>query len=476
MFNESIRKTPFTTADADILFGNITMPDSTPEQSLLATCRALLHPRMREGEQLTITCKTSSTFQNAADLALRYVFAGSPGSQLLWINVSGMCEEGNADEYFKDREGWWKFQKCTDFFRNTVGVHVYINDRTEGRETSVVMVQTSSLSVLHYVQCGILNFVPWIFNRKKEFLPHEMELIEGLRSKKPDLYMKTLTEMIETYDIRKFRIERLLKDYEEARDKVLVQNKEAEIARLEAMMERAMQEYIGYSQDKRDLRNELVGLYAAIDNNEHHGEIMEYFNANKSLWLVSADGGSGKIRFTVRTYLEYFDPDVAEACISNRNSYMYSNPGMKSRVRPEDMELLLRALFVDCTMKIRMCATYDLGRNMSAVGGFHYGTDCDTYLPNPHIHYYSCLGHDYPRTAAECLAKGDLIGAIEQCVASAKSVNFEERPTAGALIEHLYGMREMPEGMSERYIELNDGRIVTPKEAIAYLKKGKESK
>jgi hypothetical protein len=435
---------------------------------------------MKNDERLIICEKLASSCDEFCRYVNRSVYdicfpASEHASILYWGNIYGQEFEIDEDKYFPKEKGWQKNEKNTHFFANTVGVAVYTNESVEGQEISVVFVHTNNIQINHYVQCGILNYVPWIFRRNKNVSPEEMELIQGLREKKPDQFKMALQKLIQKYDLRKLRIERLLAGFETKRDQRMARNMESEINSCNENMQSAMERYVEYARLKQEKQNMLAGIYAAIENNEHNGEIMAYFNANKTLWLIDANGENGGLSFLVRTYLEYFDQDAAEACISNRRSYMYTgHERMPKLVRPEDMELLLRALFVDCTMKVRMCAAYTLRTSMQACDYYDYGSTGDTYLPNPHIHYFRCLGNDYPRYAAECLARGDIIGAIEQCIASAKSVNFEERPTAGALIEHLYGIMEMPHGMSEKYIELADGRIVTPKEAIAYLKKQKE--
>lgn len=481
MFKDLIKESPFVTEDASMLFSGVQQYyEIWGDNTLLSACRALLVPRMKNDERLIIIERLTNTCDDFCRYVNRNAYeinfpANERASVLYWGNVYGQEFNIDEDKYFPKEKGWQKNEKNTHFFANTVDVAVYTNESVEGRELSVVFVHTNNIQINHYVQCGILNYVPWLFRRNKNVSPEEMELIQGLREKKPDQFKIALQKLIQKYDLRKLRIERLLAGFETSRDKRMARTLEDDILNCEENMRGAMERYADYARQKRDKQNELAGIYAAIENNEHDGEIMAYFNANKTLWLISANGETGGMSFLVRTYLEYFDQDAAEACIENKRSYMYTgHERMQKLVRPEDMELLLRALFVDCTMKIRICAAYTLRTSMQAYGSYDYGSTGDTYLPNPHIHYFNCLGYDYPRYAAECIARGDIIGAIDQCIASAKSVNFEERPTAGALIEHLYGIREMPSGMSERYIELADGRIVTPKEAIAYLKKQKE--
>ena len=66
--------------------------------------------------------------------------------------------------------------------------------------------------------------------------------------------------------------------------------------------------------------------------------------------------------------------------------------------------------------------------------GYDYNESCDTYIPNPHIDRYSCLGN-YERTMNERLMENDAIGAIEQCISSCKSLNFSDSTVMEVLMD-----------------------------------------
>ena len=84
-------------------------------------------------------------------------------------------------------------------------------------------------------------------------------------------------------------------------------------------------------------------------------------------------------------------------------------------------------------------------------------------MPNPHINRYSCLGN-YVRTINELLKDRNYIGAIEQCSASAKSLNFGD-----STVMHEF-MRFMYSSGNRTFIELSDGTTVSPINAIKWLK------
>lgn len=85
-------------------------------------------------------------------------------------------------------------------------------------------------------------------------------------------------------------------------------------------------------------------------------------------------------------------------------------------------------------------------------------------MPNTHINEYSCMGN-YQTTINKLLASHDYIGALEQCVASCKSLNWGDSTVMSAFVTTLWGGNRT----NNRCIELPDGRVVKPIGAIKWL-------
>ena len=102
--------------------------------------------------------------------------------------------------------------------------------------------------------------------------------------------------------------------------------------------------------------------------------------------------------------------------------------------------------------------TYPIDRAMTAKAlGF------DGYMPNTHIDRFHCMGN-YLRTINELLRQRNYIGALEQCIASCKSLNFGDSAVMGEFMKTMWS-----NGSVSRCIELPDGRVVKPNEAIRWL-------
>ena len=74
---------------------------------------------------------------------------------------------------------------------------------------------------------------------------------------------------------------------------------------------------------------------------------------------------------------------------------------------------------------------------------------------------YACLGN-YQRTINECLLEHDYISAIEQCVASCKSLNFGDYTVMDTFMDKMYRG-------TQKCIVLPSGETVTIKKAVEWL-------
>ncbi len=78
-------------------------------------------------------------------------------------------------------------------------------------------------------------------------------------------------------------------------------------------------------------------------------------------------------------------------------------------------------------------------------------------------------------TIRESMNQRNYVGAIEACVASAKSVNVLEGITCGRMFEEIFSNN------AGKFIEMPDGSAMTPLEAVLWLeeqdaKEGQEEK
>ena len=480
MFKNTLASTPLTTEAAESYFsGKIEGGSWARDFSFLTTLRALLDHRMKDGDSLLLSfldvTPSAGKIEEFGNVrrAIRYIvdtdYAGSahsihihnfrsiyPDDNKAWMDLI----EANFRETY---EGWHRVEKVTAFFRKVFNVLCFINP-----ELKSVILFTDNMDIrrMHYLQCGIFAFLPWYFDPDAGVTELEMELINSLREKTSDKYEACIAKIAEQYDFETQRIRSLLKGFEsrfEVEQRQSVQNEIDTIVRRLNDLDRQYGEYL---RRKREQENILFGLEMKLGQNGEESELMDYFLRNKQLILESVDGP--RMRFYVRATLDYFDEDLASRVINNEGSCLYRDRGTNAQLTVEEMKLLMTEIFLKRTLRIRFCAEYGfrIGGSVEGLMDCSYPSSCAEYLPNPHIDNYGCLGNNQ-MIINERLRESDYIGAIGQCVASAKSLNFGDSAVMGRFASKIYNS-------TKRFIESPDGTVMTVKEAVQWIKNQQE--
>lgn len=484
MFRKVIKTTPLTTEVANNFFQRIGGNAFYDDITFVATLRALVAPRMKEDEQVSVVFnQTNYTADQLAHYddsrAVRAVsnLNTSAQGEIRIHNFTNTHENNHAWMELMQRAfesvypGWHMLDKVTAFFKKQFYVLCFVNP-----ETKSVMIFTDSMDIckMHYLQCGIFAFLPWYFNPEEALGEIEMALIYSLRETSSQKYEDCLARIADKYDFKAMKIRQLLAGFEtkyEQRECTRITN---EIAQLIECIEDLNSQIGGCLKEKRDYENLLRGLETKLAQDTGDSEMMEYFLCNDRLVLESVT--STTMVFGVKDYLTYFDEDMAKAVIDNKASYIYRPRGQarNNYIPEEDMERLMTAIFIDQKLRLKMCAAYELrlNGNVRAIGEYDYGSDYSDCTPNTHIDRYRCLG-SYSTQINKFLQKNDYIGAIEQCVASCKSLNLGDSAVMQEFMSRIYGCSDYE--VNIRCIELPDGRVVHPKEAIEYLKQEEQA-
>lgn len=481
MFKSVITTTPLTTDTANGYFANkIAGSAYQRDISFLATLRALLEPRMKEGDCVYLRFSSSSYSDNNLKSvsirdAINAITCGYeaergtlsihsfnnlyPASNRAWMEMIQSSFEEHCP-------GWHRVEKVTTFFRKVFFVLCYINPELK---STMVFTENMTVREMHYLQCGIFPFMPWYFNQEAGVSEIEMELTKSLREKTSDKYEECLAKIAERYDFKTARVRQLLQGFEARYERIRLNGVQAELNTVMRNIDSYNHEIANLLAKKRDCENNILGLEAKIAQTEGDSEIMEYFLCNKHLVLEGVSDST--MTFVVCDYVSYYDEDMVRRILDNPNSFVYrpNDTGCNNIIPAEDMKMLMEAIFIDEILKIRFCAAYEFQLNgrVHGLSDYAYSADYREYTPNPHIDRYRCLGnHEYEIN--RCLKDNNYIGAIEQCIASCKSLNFGDSAVMREFMRRLYGISEYSANV--RCIELPDGRVVKPKEAIKYLK------
>jgi len=479
MFKKSITQTPFTTDAANGYFQNITGDKFGNDNSFLATLRALVAPRIKEEERIFLRFTTSNyeaqTISSVpADRAVKAICASHCHEDItngIIVHSFTSTQESNlanlrlVESKFTDcYPGYHRLEKVKAFYRKSFHVDCYINPE---RKNVIAFVDNLDTKKLHYLQVSILAFLPWYFDPNDGVSEQELELLYSLRETSSEKYEMCLAKLAEGYDFKSARVRQLLSGFETRYEQMECEKVRAEIARCDAEIDR-LNNSIGSMLNRRnETCIRLMGLERKIMEGGEDSEIMEYFLCNNRLVLDNVT--ERDMFFTVRDYLTYFDPEMAERTISNPRSFVYYHGREMYRgISVENMKKLMWEIFVEeePRLRIKFCASYrfDLNGNVSPVSHQSYSYDFADCMPNTHINEYSCMGN-YSRTINELLKRRDYIGALEQCIASCKSLNWGDSAVMGRFMETMWGGNSI----NNRCIELPDGRTVKPVEAIAWL-------
>lgn len=475
MFRSTISSTPLSSNIADTVLGKISGGTYYNDVSFQSTLRALVAPRMGEEDTLQVRfTDTTLGVPTSADAdAIRY--------RLLDLSESSMAGRILVDNIFVDSQQWFELirkhftevypewhvlEKVEAFFMKSFKVMCFINPTEKG---VILFVDNMDNRKLHYLQCGIFAFLPWYFNPEDGVTELEMELINSLREKTSQKYEDCIARIAEQYDFRSAKIRQLLTGFEKKYETTEIDSVRANIESCISQISYYNDEIAGYLRQKRDYESRLLGLEMKIAEGNEESEIMDYFLCNPRLVLEDVQGT--RLRFVVKDYLTYFDEEMARKIIDNEHGYMYHPNGRNCEniIPHDDVKRLMEAIFIDQRLKIKLCAAYEfrIDGNIKALDNYSYSSECRDYTPNTHIDRYRCLG-TYQMEINRFISSHDYIGAIEQCIASCKSLNLGDAPVMNEFMARFYGVSSYT--VNDKFIELPDGRTVTPKEAADYLK------
>lgn len=478
MFGNKITSTQFTTGSSNSFFrSKIYELNTGADASFLSTLRALLYKRIGDDKIKVRYSASRYTASEVEGSTLKGLVKGmlnedpTLSSNTIYIHsINGespdrvACMKSIKSRFTRNCSGFERVQKVTDFFRKAFPVVCFVNTSTK---VTVLIIDRMTIKKFHAIQAALFAFLPWYFHVGDEITQNEMDLIYGLQEKaSSDKYEDALKRIFADMDIRSMQIRSQLKGFESKNDEVRVQQLEYDISSINNSLDRHLRDIANKTSQLNDkmtelnmIRNRMAG---SVD------DVMEYFLRNKSLDLISVEDTI--ITFHVRGQLTYFDEENARKCINNKGSFIYDYLG-SSGFSFKEYKSLMSAIFLDQILKINVVGTFRMSclGDITAKKGQVYDSGVyGTYTPNPHLYYYGCLG-DNSGAIAQFIREGNMIGAIEQCCASNATLNFND----GAVIPKFMAVLCCG-NLNNKCIQTPTGEVLTPSEAIAWLKTNAE--
>ena len=479
MFTNSIRMTPFTTEAAEASFANRIYQGSFSgtnsgyrgDVTLVSAIRALMGNRLPEGERIAISfgypqvslesCSNEKIYSNIFNnmdptgggrLTIYDLRASRDRAVVIMDALSGSVP-GHLD-------GWSEVKKVREWFRQSFPVCCFVNPE---KKDVLIFVDRLDLRKLHCLGLAIPPVLAWYFPDASSLTPEEHRMIKSFQQTESDEFMAAIAVLAEKYDFRTARIKELLKGFETRFERGRIENLTRKNREMQDQIDSYYEQIRGLLRQMEDNGIMVAGLQAKLGDeiNPEESEIMQYFLNNQNVDLIGVS--DRRIDFITKGYLDVIDEDVAEGAINNNRSVLYEYTDLMPKA---DIKRFMKAVFLDKTLKLRTVGKYYLDLQGSA--GCERGADLSEYtdrFPNPHIQGHACM-NGYREAANRYLNIQNYIGALEQCVLSVRNFNWRDGIVMGTMARYLF----RNDSWNRNCVELPDGSIVKPEQAVAWLK------
>ncbi len=488
MFAKDENGLTLTSTVADALFQNINGNGYGRDESFLATLRALLYSRVPEKESVYLQYTNSRhrkddiTGSRPRDVVRAFLrntelIRNEHAKGYLVVHSFDAMDEDNAaaiqllDEngLANALTGYAELKDIATFFKQNGRINVRVFLKEEDRN-AVIFVDRMTIKKWHFIQSLIPRYFPWYF-KDHPVTGEETALLKTLTRRYAPDYEELIEKFAERFDFRSEALKTQLKGFETQFERIKLENVRYQMENIRENINNLERQFSNLYTQLEEQKTMELGLVEKIrfGGGEESSEILDYFLCNKGLDLVFCD--NGKIQFIVKTFLTNFDPEMFERAIEKSHSFFYQEYDTGRRYKnkamtDERIKRLMIEIFRKETMKIRVCAAYELdfanGRYKGLKNYTYPVMMLNSYTPNMHIQYYGCLGNNETHIR-RAVNNHDYVGAISACCASATNINFAESNTGTFFMQNILG--ENP----GRIIQMPDGSNVTPLEAVMWL-------
>ena len=476
MFNKAIYSTTLTSEVADRLFSNITASNA-PDQSFLATLRALLRKRRPQNETVQLTCRRlyQSTQElesvSSASHCFTWFLESAPlhpreSTHHIHIIYTAYADAGaKMLDIVKANAGTGK-RFMVDYTRQD-DLHVFFARKTKALfythnsgNSTIIFTDKLEMKHFHALQTMIPRYLPRLF-ADHPLTGTETALLKSFGNKSAVEYEMLIESFAKDLDIRSEIIRSKLAGFETVFERIRADELKNEISAFQS-------DYDYHLSMMRDIANKiqeskymLAGIECSINDQSGDSELMEYFMCNKNLAIVQVRGTA--IDFVAHGYADIYDEEAFERYVGNHKGHLYTQ--LPLSVTKLQMEKLYRAIFSDGVYRLRICAAYraDMKTGLSTYQHYTFPVESMAYFPNPHIQHFGCIG-SYSGRFQEYMFKRDYVGGIDQAVVSARNINFHDSSVMSVFAKEL-SRAQM------KCLEKRDGTLLTPLEAIKELHK-----
>ena len=336
----------------------------------------------------------------------------------------------------------------------------------KNKDLAVVFINKREMRFYHLMMTFVSLYFPKAF-KEHPMTEIDYKLVKTFSKKEKDPFVACIQEMVAPYipEFRKLQLGFLINEMHQVKIRKAKQDVDNQRAAVEDFAER-------YSNAIETLKNFIViyeGMMATQQKDDTEEEFVEYLSENKCIRNLEISGNN--LCFSVATILNNYN-EAAWETFSKRGSIYDGN---YKCTLPEifkdqnNRKLVLDSIFSENPkLLVKIAGNYKVNLDRCRVSTDKYYNYVDhdplykSYIPNPHLKLFGCLGGYEGRVANE-LYERNYIGAVEMCIASAGSVDLDEteqtfRPFLGWILSS-----------KEKILRTKDGLEMTPEEALVWL-------
>lgn len=454
------------------MFKNVIAPkfvySGASDGTMVTTATSLLHNRLPEGKSYVIKLSSLWYDRSIEQNPLSYWDEHYNGIQKEYsMYILQYTRAPSRDALYKvfdaieshllnEDKSWTKPEMANKLMDEAGATRVLVNRE---KVASVILTAELDFARWHFLESILAVCTPKLFV-DAPLDSDEKALLKSLTQRTHQSYLNALKRLEARFDIRGAIIEQKIGTFTESEISRRVANAEASITALRKEIEeyeRILNSKYERIADHNDTINSLKFLKTQGD---HDQELVDLFKTNKSLEIV--DVRDGTISFIVRTYFTNFSK--SEYKTFRREAYWETLRSDSTPFNTEAVGKLCDALFIDEVMRIKICAYYALtprSAGYTSITGYGFPESCADYVPNRHLDRHNCFGNYGPMIRRE-LERGDVVGAVIDCIASASSVNMHESSIFAAFMKNAFNL-------GKKCFALPDGSSVNAVDALKWV-------
>ena len=459
MFETRIQNTKLAGSLADCMFRRINGCDYEGDYSFISTLRALLMHRLPGDAKIDFKQYGCDLSSDPASMTTSLESSVRPNT-IAYVAVSRNMadDEDTAKQAFFDfptPENLHEFVDVRNFFAEKMACRAFICQESK---SAVIMVLASDLKKHHLAQCIIPKLLPWYFEQGRVTV-NERAMLYGLRERIPNAYLRAIENICDTASFRQRSAAAALASFKRKGLERQKQETQRNIDRYNNEIDKLNRDLLSQLRLVNQENFRLNGILIAIESDEDDSsDVAQFIAGNTDVHFVDTDNADA-MKFVITGYLDIYDPEAYRSMARNPNCWYWTESATRSGpfMSRENRKRVMDAIFGDNPVfKIKTFGVYKMNLEhgeVSADGGRYSGEieHSNNRYANPHLYYANCLGSYRPHIN-KALQRGDLVGAISQCITSVHSVNVTESATFRHLCRDIFSddrpILEGPNGQS----------------------------